>query len=645
MTGPLSVLVDAFSATHGRPGEDQIHDIHPINRNHSEMVKYGRKDVDYEVVLGFLEEFAQRAPAVIQARFVVDDERNMIRWLAPSAYECGHYQDDLDDARSLRYRGTCSWIEARPEFLRWSTCENDPTQSLLWICAIPGAGKTVLASYLVDLQSDAKDGNAQSKPTLYFFCKNADMDKNNSLAVVKALAHQLIQTPQIAQNGFSQDLEYQMDNGGRARAMHVRPLFRAICKILSNLPCATIIIDAADECNDIDILIPGLIELSHGGHVKVVLTSRREPDLVRILEDTLSLEVGPDDIRQDIGSYLEFQVSQSSILSHPRVRHRIVRLLNLRSKGMFLWVALMIKELEARSTIEELDDALDSLPDGLNDIYERILLRLHKSLKPSRKTFCCRLLKWITLAKRPLRLAEVGEALRLQYEAAIDGQGFSQNLLCSTRELELICGSLVTVKDQTIQLIHLSTKEFLMNSAKASYISQNLHEFMNHSRSRSLVSLLNYWARSYLKLLDQYGPSLEDRPFEVHCIDPEQVFEPSDLQILESFRKTGSYHRHHILELEGPRYSRNSSNDPTHRALQKHTSSRDEYSFLLVDEKRGVFFMLDEFVSTPPGIFCQEIATGRRLKPILDSELEGIDNGLDTMGASLSSDGRYLGIV
>lgn len=74
MTGPPSVLVDASSATHGRPGEDQVHHIHPLNRNHSEMVKFGRKDVEYGIVLGFLEEFAKSASDVIRARFSIDGQ-------------------------------------------------------------------------------------------------------------------------------------------------------------------------------------------------------------------------------------------------------------------------------------------------------------------------------------------------------------------------------------------------------------------------------------------------------------------------------------------------------------------------------------------------------------------------------------------
>ena len=115
---------------------------------------------------------------------------------------------------------------------------------------------------------------------------------------------------------------------------------------------------------------------------------------------------------------------------------------------MFFWVALMLKELESTSTIDEIESALSSLPDGLNKVYERILTRLHNTLKPSRRTLCCRVLKWVTLAKRPLRLDEAGEALKLEYASATGDSSFTKNLLCSMRELELACGSLVTVKNQ-----------------------------------------------------------------------------------------------------------------------------------------------------------------------------------------------------
>ena len=404
---------------------------------------------------------------------------SLIRWLAPTIYECNHFEQDLEDARSVRHPGTCKWIEPKPLFRSWKNSKLGSESSVLWINAIPGAGKTILASYLVDQSRITEGISSKCHSVLYFFCKNADGDKNNSLAVARALVYQLLQSPTLAnRQEFLDDLKVHKVSGGQTRAVSFRPLWNILCKYCGDLPHATIILDAIDECSDINFLIPGLLKLAHQGSARVVITSRREPDIVNAIGDVSSLAIEPDDLRDDIKAYLEYQVSQSSMLSDPRVRSRIIRILNIRSKGMFLWVTLMLKELESRSTIDEIESTLSSLPDGLNEVYERILTRLHNTLKPSRRIFCCRLLKWITLAKRPLQLNEVGEALKLEYATAAGDSRFTQNLLCSVRELELVCGSLVTVKNQSIQLIHLSTKEFLLTPSDLSPLERTLHGFL-----------------------------------------------------------------------------------------------------------------------------------------------------------------------
>jgi hypothetical protein len=63
-------LVNESSATHGRPSEDKAHHVHAINRSHSELVKYARRDEVYDIVLGFLQEFAGAAIDVVKARFL-----------------------------------------------------------------------------------------------------------------------------------------------------------------------------------------------------------------------------------------------------------------------------------------------------------------------------------------------------------------------------------------------------------------------------------------------------------------------------------------------------------------------------------------------------------------------------------------------
>ena len=61
MSGEHAVLVDRYSATSSRSSNK----THPINRNHSDMVKFRRMDNVYNTVRGYLKKSAKHAPAVM----------------------------------------------------------------------------------------------------------------------------------------------------------------------------------------------------------------------------------------------------------------------------------------------------------------------------------------------------------------------------------------------------------------------------------------------------------------------------------------------------------------------------------------------------------------------------------------------------
>ena len=336
-----------------------------------------------------------------------------------------------------------------------------PKFCLLWICAIPGAGKTILASYLIDRAVERSSDISQN--ILYFFFKNTDKDKSTPLAAAKALIHQMLQFDD--QMELLSDLYRCMQNSSQPRAFNFRLLWSLFCKYCSRLPVQYIFLDALDECENVRLLLPGLFELSQKHSIRVIFTGRQQ-DLISELDGLPFLKIGPEDVADDIKAYVSYQISERPMLSDPRVRPRIIRILNARSKGMFLWVVLMIKELESLSTIDEIDEALSSIPEDLPGLYERILKRLHSNLKSSKRLLSIRLLRWIVLAKRPLNHEELKDALHLDYAMIPNGFYFVQNLICSQREIESICGSLVTSKNQMIQLIHFSAKEFLFKSTQ-----------------------------------------------------------------------------------------------------------------------------------------------------------------------------------
>ena len=68
MKGRPAVLVHSSSATHGRPWENEVHHIQPINKSHSDLVKYSVHDGVYERVLHVLQQFTKSAVTVIRDR-------------------------------------------------------------------------------------------------------------------------------------------------------------------------------------------------------------------------------------------------------------------------------------------------------------------------------------------------------------------------------------------------------------------------------------------------------------------------------------------------------------------------------------------------------------------------------------------------
>lgn len=83
MTGKPTVLVDSASATHSRPWEFEDRYVLAINRSHSDLVKFTKQDVDYEVVLHHLRRFSSVAVDVVRDRFKGDTASS--RYFYPEA--------------------------------------------------------------------------------------------------------------------------------------------------------------------------------------------------------------------------------------------------------------------------------------------------------------------------------------------------------------------------------------------------------------------------------------------------------------------------------------------------------------------------------------------------------------------------------
>lgn len=203
------------------------------------------------------------------------------------------------------------------------------------------------------------------------------------------------------------------------------------------------------------------------GKAKILVTSRRDKHIQRHLEDWTTIETRPEDLDDDIAAYAKGKIARNPRLSNPLVRLDILNHLTRRHEGMFLWVYLMLKELKACVSVEDVQLTLGQLPSGLEAVYRTIAQRLQRTLSRRAMEITKKILTWILGCARPLSMDELREALSFQYQ--LEGHTLLSTGLSSSefpyaeKEIELMCGSLITIRDGQIQPIHQTTKEYLID--------------------------------------------------------------------------------------------------------------------------------------------------------------------------------------
>ncbi len=376
--------------------------------------------------------------------------RKIVEWLAPPAREASYYVEDFRSSLKDRHPGTCEWILKKSEFQQWYHSQGaDPTARILWVSAIAGAGKTVLSAFIINhCQESSTTGSV-----LYFFFKNTDDEKNSNLSMTRSLLHQLYVSR--GTEDLKDDLLALKDDSGKDRFLSDERAWEMFLKHIKKAPGLIIVLDALDECRsyDIDKLLDRICQLAE---IRVFVTSRREDIIYKKLKIYSCINIQQEDVDADITCFANAKVEKITRLSS-FLRRRIIDTLSSGHGGMFLWVFLMIKELKSLATVKEVEERLSAIPQGLKGLHRAIILRLSKTLSDSELNIALKVLRWVVLAVRPLRLSEIREILQFEIKQDAD----DDDLLYSEKDLELICGSLVTTRNGVLQLIHLSTKEII----------------------------------------------------------------------------------------------------------------------------------------------------------------------------------------
>ena len=250
-------------------------------------------------------------------RFSSERRDEIMRWLSPPDPSTNYGK-----ALAQRHSGTGRWLLESPTYSRWT----EEPASFLWLHGIPGCGKTVLSTTVIE---DRKD-DTRGKVVLYFYFDFSDVQKQTLDHAIRALMSQLYDTGQ-ADVRRHVDMCFSSHSDGRRQ-----PSLDTLCKIFQQMAQSAgelwVVLDALDECKveqrhrrELLDWIRDFRAESRNAHLLV--TSRPEHDIQSAAAKWASTDsivpLQSELVHNDISSYIRWEVRHGERLSRWRRREDV----------------------------------------------------------------------------------------------------------------------------------------------------------------------------------------------------------------------------------------------------------------------------------------------------------------------------------
>ncbi|KAJ7241265.1 ankyrin repeat-containing domain protein [Mycena rebaudengoi] len=382
---------------------------------------------------------------------IVKEREKIFDWLSPPNFFVRHAE-----IFGTRQKGTGLWFLDKRQFKDWLSSLG----GTLWCRGIPGAGKTVLMSIVVDYLRSHLQSNNVGVAVAYLNHKESDAHSPSN--ILAGLWWQLVLDRPIS--AFIQKL-YRKHQKQRTRPSldEVREILRSTIAEYSKV---FMVVDALDEYPEAQrrILLDALGAM--GESVSLMLTSRPNiaPESFSPSASVVKIHAKDEDIR----CYVKAQIQSSFRLSkhakaRPELHEEIETKIAQNADGMFLIAKLHIDSLATKSTVKAVRAALQNLPQDLEQTYDEAMERINAQNKEDRK-IARRTLIWVANAKRPLTVFQLQEALAVDLDSkALDVDG-----LLDIEIIVSVCVGLVIIDAS-------QSRSFLFNPSPGHRIVRLVH--------------------------------------------------------------------------------------------------------------------------------------------------------------------------
>lgn len=223
-----------------------------------------------------------------------DERQSILTWLTPTDYTTQQH-----DFVSRRQAGTGQWLLDSVEFRAW--LETD--KQILFCPGIPGAGKTILTSIVVE-KLTAKFSSDPTIGIAYIYCNFRRQDEQKINNLLGSLLKQLAETQPFLPSTVKELYNRHKRERTRPSLKEISRSLQAVTTLYSRV---FLIVDALDECQLFDgcrqTLLPEIFSLQANQGVNLFATSRSIPEITTKFQGNLLLEIRAN--KDDIERYLE----------------------------------------------------------------------------------------------------------------------------------------------------------------------------------------------------------------------------------------------------------------------------------------------------------------------------------------------------
>jgi hypothetical protein len=247
----------------------------------------------------YISETAEKDIHYMKVRQGDQDREEILGWLTPVDY--GPQQSDY---LKRRQRGTGQWLLDSAEYQTWLNIG----KQTLFCPGIPGAGKTILTSIVVD-DLNTRFLADQNVGIAYLYCNFRRRDEQSAedllASLLKQLTREQFSLPDRVKTLYDQH-----------RKKRMRPSFDEISRVLQSVAamCSQvfIVVDALDECQVSDgcrtKFLTEIFNLQAKCGVHLFVTSRFILEITEVFKSSTSLEIRAT--RDDVERYLEGHMQQ-----------------------------------------------------------------------------------------------------------------------------------------------------------------------------------------------------------------------------------------------------------------------------------------------------------------------------------------------